>query len=604
MTLPLVPEAVALPGRAIAWPARPSRRTVALAGGVALLVTLVFLPSLRNGFVDWDDTHLLVRNEAYRGLGLAELRWMATTTMLGHYVPLTWLSFAVDFLVWGAGPFGFHLTNVLLHGLNAGLVVLVGRWLLERATTLAPAALDAGAAAGGLAFGLHPLRAEAVSWVTGRRDLLAACWLLVALLGYLQAAGTPAGSGRRWRLFGSIGAYTLALLSKAIVMTAPVVLVVLDVYPLGRLPADPRRWAAPPFRRVWAEKIPFLALASGAAMVSRWAIRGRPVVTLDPPTWLGLVWTTLAMCLEKTVLPLGLSPLYELPGRLDPWRGTTLAAGLLVTFVALTLVLLCRRWPAGLATAVAAAALLAPVCATVHVGMQLTADRYTYLPGVGLALLAGGGVGGLVARRAWVALGAVALLLVAYGTLTVRQEMVWADPGRLWGQGVAATPECAACRVNLGNWLDGEGRSVDAIRQYTAALAVRPDWVELHTNVGMALDRLGRVEDAVSHYERFLTLRPDNLPVRVRLASALVRLDRRPEAVARLSEAVQADGAASLVEYFQGEVAAHPNAPVLRLGLTQAYLGAGDRARALAEVSELRRLDGPLATAVERGLSP
>jgi hypothetical protein len=142
---------------------------------------------LRAGFVDWDDVTLLVRNTAYRGFGPAALRWMFTSDLLGHYAPLTWLSFALDHAIWGLAPFGFHLTNLVLHADNAALAAVVARRLLEAALVLSAPARAVGALVAALLFALHPLRVEAVAWITERRGLLSTLLVFVSLLAYLGA---------------------------------------------------------------------------------------------------------------------------------------------------------------------------------------------------------------------------------------------------------------------------------------------------------------------------------------------------------------------------------------------------------------------------------
>src|SRR5262249_24035423 len=171
-------------------PAGPTPRLMIRLLAVVGLTIAVFLPALRGGFVGWDDVSLLVSHTGYRGLGPSHLAWMASNVTLGHYVPVVWLSFAVDYLLWGLNPVGYHLTNVVLHGVNAGLVFVLARTLIQRAKGLTGTALDVGSAAAALAFALHPLRVEAVAWVIGRRDLLCALWTLYTLLAYLRAAHT------------------------------------------------------------------------------------------------------------------------------------------------------------------------------------------------------------------------------------------------------------------------------------------------------------------------------------------------------------------------------------------------------------------------------
>lgn len=221
------------------WRSTPRLRVMAPA--LAAVTMAAFLPVLWNGFVAWDDARNLTGNPDYRGLGWTQLRWIFTTHTLGHYVPLTWLSFALDHVVWGMNPAGYHLTNLLLHGASTVLFFAVARRLLGQGRAFSPTAVRLGAAAAALFFSLHPLRVESVAWATERRDVLSGAWFLATVLLYLAAARAT-GARRRWLLSASVGAYLLALASKSIVMTLPAVLVLLDVYPLRRLAADPRRW--------------------------------------------------------------------------------------------------------------------------------------------------------------------------------------------------------------------------------------------------------------------------------------------------------------------------------------------------------------------------
>src|SRR5262249_30915307 len=200
----------------------------------------VFLPILGNGFVNWDDEANLLGNPHYRGLGWSQLRWMFTTAHLGHYIPVTWLSFALDYLVWGLNPVGYHLTSALLHAVNALLVYRLAAALLTAADGDTGTWWDirAGAITAALVFALHPQRVESVAWATERRDPIMGLFALLTMLAYLRAAraGTSGRLDRRW-YWASVGLFALALLSKSLVIGLPLVLFVLDCYPLRRRPA-------------------------------------------------------------------------------------------------------------------------------------------------------------------------------------------------------------------------------------------------------------------------------------------------------------------------------------------------------------------------------
>jgi protein O-mannosyl-transferase len=237
--------------------ARPEIRAARLVPvALAAVTVMAFLPVLGNGFVDWDDTRNFLANPHYRGLGWTQLRWMATESHLGHFVPLAWVTLALDYVVWGMNPAGYHLTSLVIHVASTVVLYFVARALIVRAAPVGAAAATTGAGVAALLFGLHPLRVESVAWATERRDVLSGLFFLLTVLAYVRSTAAT-GARRRWLLGASVAAHLAALLSKSITITAPLVLLVLDAYPLRRLPrlpgsvgqqargAGPRREGAP-----------------------------------------------------------------------------------------------------------------------------------------------------------------------------------------------------------------------------------------------------------------------------------------------------------------------------------------------------------------------
>ncbi len=204
---------------------------------IALVTVVPFLPTLDNQFVNWDDDDNLVENPQYRGLGWTHLRWMWTTSHIGHYAPLTWMTFGLDYLFWGLKPVGYHLTNLLLHAANAAVFYLVASRILGSALPgpreRGNVGLAAAAAFAALLFAIHPLRVESVAWATERRDVLSGLFYLLALLAYLRAG--EQGERGRSGYWASVGLFVCALLSKSMAVSLPVVMLILDVYPLRRL---------------------------------------------------------------------------------------------------------------------------------------------------------------------------------------------------------------------------------------------------------------------------------------------------------------------------------------------------------------------------------
>lgn len=612
---------------------RPAVFRTGIPAIIALMTLVTFAPALDNGFASWDDQALFVSNPGYRGLGWAHVSWMFSTVLMGHYVPVTWLTHGLDYVLWGLDPAGYHLVNLVFHAANAALFFLVAVRLLAAATAWSPARRRVAAAASALFFALHPLRVESVAWIAERRDVVSAFFFFLTLLLYLGAADR--GSARRSSLLhaAALTTYALAIFSKCIVMTLPIVLTVLDVYPLRRLGPDWRAWGSAPARAVWREKIPYALLALVAATVGYYAqASGSTVTPLEQIGWTmrpSLAAYSLWFYVSKTVLPLDLSPLYELPLRLEPLAPRFVVAMVAVMTVTGILVGLRRRWPAGLAIWLSYALLIAPVSGLVHAGNQLAHDRYSYLSTLGLALLAGSAIASVVTLRpsprlrpAFVSAGRVAAVawIATLGYLSWDRVHVWKDAETLWFHAVDAQPDCSICQVNLGVALLGQGRSAPAIAQFEAALKQRPDRLRAHYNLGLALAQQGRLQEATEHLRWFVERQPRDVAGLSKLGVALARQGRYDEALPILQTATsyQPDDYESLatlgavlgeagrtteaVTVLERSLRIRPEAPEPRLALTRAHLAMGNTEAAARQYRTLAALDGRLAQGVAPAL--
>ena len=571
---------------------------------VAAVTALVFSRSLGHGFLEWDDVRLLVENAAYRGFGWSELRWMSSSTLLGHYAPVTWLSFALDHALWGLNPRGFHLTNIVLHAATAGLVSSLAASLIARATAWPVASCRLGGLAAALLWALHPLRVEAVSWITGRRDVLSAVFLCVALGAWFTSADRQGVSRWRW-LVAALAAYALALGSKSIVMVAPLAMVGLDVYPLRRVPPDPRRWGARHLRAVWLEKVPFAVLAVLGAAVTAVAVpQGVGYTVLTVRDWLGKLALNLALPLWKTIAPVQLSPLYELPQSVDLPSFRYWGSGLLVLAVTVAVFRLARRCPGAPVAWVWYVVFLLPVSLITHAGPQITADRYSYLPTlalflpVGVAVAAGHARWSLDGDRV-LGLG-VLTLATGLAALTWQQQAVWRDTRSLWEHAIRVAPDCAICQLNVGHIHLEAHRPEAALPYLEEALRLRPDRAVHHRSLGIALEMLGQRGQAIDRYRQGLALIPGALSLRLSLASALLEVGRLDEAIQTIDGAARAYAPAALVPYFTAAVQHRPAAPAPRLGLFRAWQALGDETRARAELEALRRVHPGLADLVAK----
>jgi tetratricopeptide (TPR) repeat protein len=489
------------------------------------LTVVAFLPSLDGQFLNWDDEKNLVTNEGFRGLGWPHITWMFTTTLMGHWIPLTWLTLGANYVLGGMAPWGYHLGNLLLHAANALVFYAVARRLLAAGTgeELAQTAVTWGAAAAAAVFAIHPLRVESVAWVTERRDVLSGLFFLLAVLGYLKAVeqGADGRLAPRWRAV-SLGLFAAALLSKASTMMLPAALLVLDVYPLRRRGVG--------VTVLLREKIGYFALAGVGAAVALVAVRQGATVTGYAEYGLGaraaMTLYSLLFYPWKFLWPVDLSPMYELPARVEPLAWRFLLPMVAVPAITAALFLLRRRWPGGLAAWVYSALLVLPVSGAVHAGYQLAHDRYSYLSGLGFAVLAGAAVvwvmraGARGVLRPWlegVVLGAVVLVVAALGAGSWRQSRVWHDSETLWRWAVSVDPACGLCGNNLGHALVvAHATSAGHVRlaegYFRFAISRRPRQPDAYHNLGAALAMQGRYSEAEAALRTYLQLSPPGKP--------------------------------------------------------------------------------------------
>ena len=544
-------------------------RTAALVALVAAVTFIAFLPALSADFVSWDDERNFLTNPHYRGLGLEQLRWMWTTTLLGHYVPLSWMTLGADYVLWGMNPSGYHLTNLLIHTANAVLVFLVARHLLARSIRSSrPTAIDAAAAFSALVFAVHPLRVESVAWVTERRDVVSLFFYLLAILTYLRAVGD--GPLRKGTFAASVACFICALLSKGTSVTLPAVLLILNFHPLRRLGGAEGFWSAGA-KRVYRELIPFAIPAAGFVISS--------IVALKPPDQLGVAGKlavsaySLAFYLAKTILPTKLAALYSMPTTVDPLDSRFLPGYLTVVVFGIVVLVTLKTRPGIAAALLAFTAISLPMLGIVQNGPQIAADRYTYHAAPALALLAGAAWIMLYGRISATVIHVIAAAIVmTLATLTWRQTGFWKNSERLWARvlsiepgsplgnsawanllfkqnrvdeaieysvrAVRAAPGFAEGHNDLGVGFARKGDFAAAIERYRISLSLKPGFDEAENNWGVVLAGLGQLDSAVAHYRRALAYNPDNPDAEVNLGNVLVRQSRTADAVAHYQRAL------------------------------------------------------------------
>ena len=493
---------------------------------------LLFSGALGNDFVNYDDPDYVTANEHVKGgLTMAGVKWAFRSGEASNWHPLTWLSHMLDSSIFGVQPRGHHATSVLLHAVNAVLAFLVCRRLTGALWT---SALFAAL------FAWHPLRVESVAWVAERKDVLSGFFWFLALwcyAGYVRrresSAAQAGGRAPLWYAL-TLLAFALGLMAKPMLVTFPCVLLLLDIWPLRRFAKAPARAQMNrTARSLVVEKLPFVALAILSSWVTYQVQKGGGSVSMALTLDARLANAVVAVgrYLGKFFWPVDLAVLYPHPGK---WPAGIVAAGV-VLLLALSIVAWLQRrrrpwlaigWLWFLGT-------LVPVVGIVQVGMQSMADRYTYLPmlGVQLALLWQVREFARAARgnRTWIIIGATTL--AACSILTWKQVGVWKNSFTLFDHAIAVTENNFVAHDNRGLFLSKNGKVAEGMADYQRALAINPTYLNAHNNLGYALAQQGRPAEAIPAYRSALRSNPEHVEVRNNLANALSDVGQLPEAM-------------------------------------------------------------------------
>ena len=476
-----------------------------IAAALAAATVAAYAPLWRNGFVAIDDAEYVAQNPiVLAGLSWHGLAWAFQTNAAANWHPLTWLSLMADAQLFGARPSGYHATSLLLHVANVGLVFFglrgaqAPRW---------PSALAAAL------FALHPLRVESVAWVAERKDVLCAFLYLLALVAWGRFA-----RGLRFGWGAALAFGALALLAKPMAVSLPLALWIVDRWPLRRRLA---------LRREALETLPFFALAAASCAVTLLVqlTSGATEAWMRPPLWARIAFTPVAFLryLELFLWPSGLAVLYPHPGASLAMGEVVAAVGVLLAITAFAVESRRRRpwllwgWLWFLVT-------LVPVIGLVHVGFQGIADRYTYLPSLGLSVAFAFGAAEL-AERVRVPVAARAALagvvLAALALVTAQQLTYWRDGVTLLERALAVTRDNFAVQAFLAAELGNDGHRDQAAAHYREALRIRPDFPHAHYGLGVTYEEQGNVRAAIEEYRAALLANPDFANAHFNLANLL-----------------------------------------------------------------------------------
>jgi Flp pilus assembly protein TadD len=452
----------------------------------------------------------------------------------------------LDAEIFGNNPAGPHLINLLFHAANAVLLFL----LLHQMT----AATWRSALVAAL-FALHPLHVESVAWIAERKDLLCGFFFFLTLLFYGKFADESKLHGPKSKLFfgSSLFAFALALMSKPMAVTLPFLLLLLDWWPLNRISnlkpqisnSGNRRQFISAVKPLLFEKIPFLGLSVAASLVTFFVQQnGAAVATLTTfPIWVRIenAFVSYARYLGKTVWPVTMANPYPYPGH---WPVTMVVLSvLLFASLCAAAVLFARKWPFVFTGWFWFAGMLVPVIGLVQVGIQSMADRYAYLPIIGLLVIVVWSLALLAVRwkisAAPVAVG-VFVILAASAVKTRAQLGYWQNDGVLFNHALAVTKNNFVACINLGTWLSKNGRIPEALAQYDTALKMSPEDPLIWYDVGNAHASLGDWDEAISDYRHALQFTPDKPNLLNNLGCALMAKNQLPEAIASIEAALKA----------------------------------------------------------------
>jgi tetratricopeptide (TPR) repeat protein len=498
-------------GQNFPGPAQPRNwRLIAfLAVLLALGTAAVYAPAMRNGFVNLDDPDYVTRNpHVLAGLTRADIRWaLGSSYPSSNWHPLTWISHMADVQLYGRNPAGHHFTSVLLHVLGVVLLFL----LIERAT-----ARPLPSAAVAALFAVQPLNVEAVAWISERKSVLCVLFFLLAIGAYGWYAKRP-GVGRYLLVVLIFG---LGITAKVMVIPFPFALLLLDFWPLGRLPGTDAEGAPRPFlvalRALVLEKIPlFVMAAAGGAVTVYVHSREHALTATMPFSWRfkNAIFSYLAY-LGKAIWPVGLAPYYPHPENTLPWAIVALAG---LALAAITLVVwrfrerkyLVMGWLWYLGT-------MLPMIGFIQTGRQGMADRFMHIPMMGLLFALVWLIADLAAEKHWqkeITVAIFLLVLAPFAALTIKQIGYWHDSYTLFGHTLEVTKNNGFAENDFGVALMERGEPQLAAQHFVAAVRLSPDLASPHYNVAVLLQRQNQLDDAEHEYRAALALSSDQVEI-------------------------------------------------------------------------------------------
>ena len=503
---------------------------------LAIIVWLVFGQTLRHEFLNYDDDAYVYQNPyVIAGLTRRGILWAFTFADIGHWHPVTWFSHMLDCRLWGLRAGGHHLTNVLLHAAASILLFLAWKQMTG--------ALWRSACVAAL-FAIHPQRVESVAWIAERKDVLSGVFFMATILAYVRYVH-KGSSIVRYALIVIL--FALGLMSKGMLVTLPFVLLLLDYWPLQRLKPEVFKsiWQAEPraaVLRLVAEKIPLFMLSAASCIATNLSPEKiAPAFQMSLPLRIENALVSYVIYVKQMFYPAGLAlPYFNPPGGFPLWQGVVALA--LLIGISLGALVFWKTHPYLIVGWFWYLGMMAPVIGLVQISYYARADRYTYLPHIGLYLLATWSAAELLRewRHGREILTAAALVLITALTMSARaQASYWHDSERLWRHVLTTAPDNYVAHTNLGLALDQNGQVEAAIAEYEAALRIQPAHAATHNNLGNALLHLGRTQDAMAHYQKALDIEPRFSQAHNNIGIALGQNGQLVEAITHFKKALE-----------------------------------------------------------------
>jgi tetratricopeptide (TPR) repeat protein len=589
---------------------RPRFLILYLCVGLALVTAVAFFPALKNNFVNFDDNTYVYENpKVAAGLTRRGITWAFTHFHSSNWHPLTWLSHMLDCQLYGLNAGGHHFTSVLLHAVVAILLFIV----LQEMTGAVWRSVFVAAV-----FAIHPLRVESVAWISERKDILSGLFFVLTLAAYVKHARAPSLG----RYLVVVLLYAFGLMCKPMLVSLPLVLLLLDYWPL-------RRFTEPSStRRLFIEKLPLIGLAAMSCLVTLFAQRLTAVSTNHIPlAWrVGNAAVACMIYIVQMVWPLHLAPFYPHPAdgqfapgvinQLPAWQ--IVLAIVAIIGISIAAVLRRRERPYAFTGWFWYLVMLGPVIGIVQVGVQAHADRYTYLPQIGLYVLVSWSVAHLIVswRASRIILtAAAAILLMGLTWIARAQVRYWHDSETLWKHSLAVTEDNDFPHYGLGDVYFARGELDKAIAEFRLALDLRPNSPYAHNDIGLVLTKMGRPDEAVDHFNAAIRILPILPTAHYNLGNALLQKGQTSGAIKEFEQqlALQPDDAAAhcdlatalvhqgqfgqAIAQYQKAIELRPDYADAYYNLGNCYLQQGDPEKAIKQYEQALKLSPRLVEA-------